>query len=136
MKRSWAGELGREAVGREVLLKGWVQRRRDHGGVVFLDLRDRSGVVQVVLHQSEVLDAAAVVYLASSADLGKGPCRAVPEGLQERHARQRQRVDKRCLGRDVRLGLGQGLGHIAQLTLKPVRAIPRQTKRLRRTPEE
>jgi hypothetical protein len=32
-----------------------------------------------------VLDAAAVVYLASSADLGKGPCRAVPEGLQERH---------------------------------------------------
>jgi hypothetical protein len=34
-----------------------------------------------------VLDAAALVYLAATADLGKGPCRAVPEGLQERHAR-------------------------------------------------
>jgi hypothetical protein len=39
-----------------------------------------------------VLDAAAVVYLASSADLGKGPCRAVPEGLQERHARIRRNL--------------------------------------------
>ena len=39
-----------------------------------------------------VLDAAAVVYLGSSADLGKGPCRAVPEGLQERHARIRRNL--------------------------------------------
>ena len=58
MKRSWVGDLGVEAIGRDVLLKGWVQRRRDHGGVVFLDLRDRSGVVQVVLHQDERPEAA------------------------------------------------------------------------------
>jgi aspartyl-tRNA synthetase len=58
MKRSWAGSLNADSVGAEVILKGWVQRRRDHGGVVFLDLRDRSGVVQVVLHLEEHPEAA------------------------------------------------------------------------------
>lgn len=43
-----AGALREDAVGREVVLAGWVQRRRDHGGVIFVDLRDRSGLVQVV----------------------------------------------------------------------------------------
>jgi aspartyl-tRNA synthetase len=43
-----AGTLRADAVGREVVLTGWVQRRRDHGGVVFVDLRDRSGLLQVV----------------------------------------------------------------------------------------
>jgi aspartyl-tRNA synthetase len=43
-----AGALRADAVGREVVLTGWVQRRRDHGGVIFVDLRDRSGLVQVV----------------------------------------------------------------------------------------
>ncbi|MDD3719158.1 MAG: aspartate--tRNA ligase [Actinomycetota bacterium] len=42
------GTLRVEDVGREVVLNGWVQRRRDHGGVIFIDLRDVSGLVQVV----------------------------------------------------------------------------------------
>ena len=42
------GELDESFVGREVVLCGWVQRRRDHGGVIFIDLRDRRGLVQVV----------------------------------------------------------------------------------------
>ena len=43
-----AGDVTADLVGQEVLLGGWVQRRRDHGGVIFVDLRDREGLVQIV----------------------------------------------------------------------------------------
>ncbi len=42
--------LGKENVGEEVILMGWVLRRRDHGGVIFIDLRDRRGITQVVFN--------------------------------------------------------------------------------------
>lgn len=49
MKRSCrCGELRSEQVGREVVLTGWVHRRRDHGGLIFIDLRDVSGLVQIL----------------------------------------------------------------------------------------
>jgi len=51
--RRGAGTLGRDDVGRTVRLQAWVQRRRDHGGVLFLTLRDRSGIGQVVVHPDE-----------------------------------------------------------------------------------
>jgi len=48
MRTHYCGDLNSSHDGQEVVLCGWVQRRRDHGGVIFIDLRDREGLVQVV----------------------------------------------------------------------------------------
>jgi aspartyl-tRNA synthetase len=57
-----AGALRVEHVGQTVTLAGWVARRRDHGGVAFLDLREASGVVQVVVRDEEVASALRAEY--------------------------------------------------------------------------
>jgi aspartyl-tRNA synthetase len=49
-QRTYCGDFRAEHIGQNVRLNGWVQTSRDHGGVVFLDVRDRSGKVQVVVH--------------------------------------------------------------------------------------
>jgi len=57
-KRRGAGTIGEGDIGAHVLLQAWVRRRRDHGGVTFFDLRDRSGTVQVVVRPEQAPDAA------------------------------------------------------------------------------
>lgn len=46
----FCGDVSKEQIGQEIVLNGWVQKRRDLGGVIFVDLRDRSGIVQVVFN--------------------------------------------------------------------------------------
>jgi aspartyl-tRNA synthetase len=61
MKRTiYCGDVREENVGQEVVLNGWVHRRRDHGGLIFIDLRDRAGVVQVVFDPREASEAHAL----------------------------------------------------------------------------
>ena len=54
MRRNYCGELNETLVGQQVELCGWVHRRRDHGGVIFLDIRDREGLAQVVFDPDTV----------------------------------------------------------------------------------
>ena len=76
-------ELGSEDTGREVVLMGWVQRRRDHGGVIFIDLRDREGITQVVFNPEREPEVHAKAHdIRNEYVLGvRGTVEGRPEGM-------------------------------------------------------
>ena len=81
MRTHYCGDVNAAAIGQEITVAGWVHRRRDHGGVIFIDLRDREGLLQVVFDPS-----APVVFAAGEKLRGeyvvsvRGTVRHRPEG--------------------------------------------------------
>ncbi len=66
---TWAGELDAARAGTEARVAGWVHRRRDHGGLIFIDLRERSGIVQLVFHPESAPEAHAAAHGLRSEDV-------------------------------------------------------------------
>ncbi|MBV9684389.1 MAG: aspartate--tRNA ligase [Solirubrobacterales bacterium] len=66
---AWCAQLTAERAGTEARVAGWVNRRRDHGGLIFIDLRDRSGVVQLVFHPETAPEAHARAHALRSEDV-------------------------------------------------------------------
>jgi aspartyl-tRNA synthetase len=66
---SWAGELDTGRAGNAVRVSGWVHRRRDHGGLIFIDLRERSGIVQLVFNPESAPEAHAAAHALRSEDV-------------------------------------------------------------------
>ncbi len=89
MRSNGCGDLREQTIDEQVTLCGWVDRRRDHGGVIFIDLRDRSGTVQITVDPDLGADAFAVAeHLRSETVLQvNGKVRARPaESLNDKLA--------------------------------------------------
>jgi aspartyl-tRNA synthetase len=85
LKRThYIGELDNTFIGKEIIISGWVLRRRDHGGVIFLDVRDRTGLLQVVFEEGidpqihNLADSIRIEYVISV----KGLIRRRPPGME------------------------------------------------------
>ena len=83
LKTHTCGELRAEHEGQEVTLAGWAHRRRDHGGLIFIDLRDREGITQVVFNPEASAEAHAVANQIRTEYVFQlwGTVRRRPEGL-------------------------------------------------------
>ncbi len=68
-RNTWCGQVRAEQVEAEVRVAGWVHRRRDHGGLIFIDLRDREGLLQLVFHPEEAKEAHAAAGRLRSEDV-------------------------------------------------------------------
>jgi len=66
---AWAGSLTAERAETTARVAGWVHRRRDHGGLIFIDLRDRSGIVQLVFHPDRAPEAHSAAHALRSEDV-------------------------------------------------------------------
>lgn len=77
-RTNYAYDVTEKSVGNDVILCGWIDRRRDHGGVAFIDLRDKSGIVQVVINDEEVAHPLRSEFVLKV----KGKVRLRPEGQE------------------------------------------------------
>ena len=66
---TWGGQVLDDRVGSQARLAGWVHRRRDHGGLVFIDLRDRTGIVQLVFHPEDSGEAFELAHKLRAEDV-------------------------------------------------------------------
>ncbi len=84
LKTHTCGELRAEHIGQEVTLAGWLNRRRDHGGLIFIDLRDRFGITQVTVNSEEAPQAHQVASQARSEYVLqiRGVVQRRPEGFE------------------------------------------------------
>ena len=84
MRTHYCAELDESAIGQEVVLCGWANSYRDHGGVIFIDLRDKSGLIQLVCDPADSTDAHTVASKVRDEFVlvAKGKVRARGEGLE------------------------------------------------------
>ncbi|MGH8281491.1 MAG: OB-fold nucleic acid binding domain-containing protein, partial [Gammaproteobacteria bacterium] len=83
MRTHYCGQVNESLLDLEVTLAGWVHRRRDHGGVIFVDLRDREGLVQVVFDPDRAAMFADAEHLRSEFVVSvKGKVRHRPKGTE------------------------------------------------------
>jgi aspartyl-tRNA synthetase len=81
---AWCGQLTAERAGTQARVAGWVNRRRDHGGLIFIDLRDRSGIVQLVFHPDTAPQAHRAAHSLRAEDVisaAGGVARRDPENV-------------------------------------------------------
>lgn len=82
LKRShYCGHINKSLIDKEVILMGWVDTRRDHGSLVFIDLRDREGIIQVVLDPKKDLTSSAKDLRGEYVLAVRGIVRARPDGM-------------------------------------------------------
>ena len=81
MRSHYCGHVDQALIGQEISVCGWVHRRRDHGGVIFIDLRDREGILQVVFDPDRAEIFAEAERIRSEFVLSvRGLVRERPEG--------------------------------------------------------
>ena len=90
------GDLRAADEGERVTVAGWVARRRDHGGLVFVDLRDQAGLVQLVFNPEEQPEAHAGAHALRAEFVVAGRGRRPPPGARDREPAPRDRARSRC----------------------------------------
>src|SRR5579863_4276106 len=86
MRTHYCGQVDESSIGKVITVAGWAHRRRDHGGVIFVDLRDRAGLVQLVFNPDNQAVFSTAESIRSEFVLEiEGTVKYRPEGTQNSH---------------------------------------------------